>query len=585
MSVAINPAPHIARADATARVARRRTSSTGRSDGKPADPPAQSPDRYQSRSMVISQNGIVAAESPLAAQAGARILEAGGTAVDAAIAANAMMGLVAPMADGIGGDLFAIVHEAKTGKLYGLNASGYAPAGLSIDFLLSQGMQTIPRGIHAVTVPGVVDGWDKLLNRFGNKELSELLAPAIHVARAGFGVPELVGGLWDRESYILKSDDAGSRTFLRDGRPLRMGEIFKNPDLAASYEEIARDGRKAFYEGPVAKQILQASQHYGGTMTDKDLAEYSADWVTPISTTYNGWTVHEVPPNAQGIGALEMLNMMENFSLKEFGPGSTEALHAMIEAKKLAYADVARYIGDPKFSKLPLEGMLSKSYAQDRAKSIDMDRANCSVQPGNPIDPKQSGDTTYMCAVDRHGNMVSLIQSNFWWFGSGIVPPGAGFILQDRGRLFSMDKNSPNALEGRKRPVHTIIPGFMEKDDLRIAFGIMGGWNQAQAHAQFVSNMADHGMNIQAALEAPRFSKWTFPGCDVMIEDGIPQAVRDELTVKGHQIEVRGRFSEMMGGGQAVARNLTTGVNYGASDPRKDGEAVPELRLGDVAEK
>jgi gamma-glutamyltranspeptidase/glutathione hydrolase len=309
-------------------------------------------------------------------------------------------------------------------------------------------------------------------------------------------------------------------------------------------------------------------------MTLDDLAEFSSEWVEPISTTYHDWTVYELPPNGQGIGALMMLNLMENFPLAKFGAGSSGSLHIMIEAKKLAYADLLRYVCDPKFNKTPVSGMLSKSYAQERARLIDPDHANCDVPCGTP--PPMGTDTTYLCVVDADGNMVSYIQSNYNSFGSGVVPSGAGFALQNRGGLFSLDPASPNVLAGHKRPMHTIIPAFMQKGDLRIAFGIMGGWNQSQAHAQFVSDIVDHHMNIQEALEAPRFTKQTFVGCDVDVESRFPESVRQELIAKGHALKVRGPFSAEVGGGQAVLRDFSTKLNYGASDPRKDGEAIPQ---------
>jgi gamma-glutamyltranspeptidase / glutathione hydrolase len=533
-------------------------------------------DRTQGRSMVLSRRGVVSAENPLAAQAGASVLAHGGNAVDAAVATNAVMGVVEPMMNGIGGDLFAIVYDAKTGKLYGLNASGWAPAGLSIEFLKSQGIAKMPQeGIQSVTVPGVVDGWSKLLARFGTKKFSEVLAPAIYYAREGFPVAEWDALYWADEVELLKQDKYAAATYLPGGRSPRLGEIFRNPDLARSLESLATGGRNAYYNGAIAKTIVASSTRLGGTMTPEDLAEYSSEWVEPISTTYHGWTIYELPPNGQGIATLEMLNIMEQFSLTHFGHNSAYALHAMIEAKKLAYADMYRYVADPKFSQVPVQGMLSKDYAAQRAKLIDMAKANCDVPPGEP-QLSTSGDTTYLTVTDSDGNMVSLIQSNYSGFGSGLVADGTGFALQNRGGLFSLDPNSPNKLAGHKRPLHTIIPGFMSNGQERIAFGIMGGFNQAQAHAQFVSNVADFGMNIQEALEAARFRKVTFAGCDVDVEDRVPSAVREDLAKRGHQINLRGAYSATMGGGQAVQREISSGVNYGASDPRKDGEAIPE---------
>jgi len=562
--------------------------------------------------MVISRQGIVATEHPLASQIGAKILAEGGNAVDAAVAANAAMGLFAPMANGIGGDMFAIVYEARTDKLYGLNASGWAPAGLTPEFLKSKGVSQMPQsGIHAVTVPGVVDGWDKLVKRFGRKKLSTLLAPAIHYAQEGFPVTEIFSSYWVASERKLRasaqsrardglpgpgqaakgavdevassalphsrgSDNWAAATFLPNGHAPKPGELFCNPDLAWSLKQIATHGRNAFYRGKITERILACSKAHDGAMAADDFANFSAEWVEPISTTYHGWTVYELPPNGQGLAALCMLNLMENFSLTQFGPASANSLHVMIEAKKLAYADLLDYIGDPHFNKNPVAALLSKDYAKQRAHLIDMNKANCEVPAGKP--PLVGNETTYLCVVDAEGNMVSYIQSNYNSFGSGLVPPGCGFALQNRGGLFSLDPGSPNLLAGHKRPLHTIIPAFMRKGSLRIAFGIMGGWNQSQAHAQFVSDVVDHGLNIQAALEAPRFTKMTFEGCDVEIESRVSSEVRSDLEARGHKIQLRGPFTAAAGGGQAVMRDLATKVNYGASDPRKDGEAVPEVK-------
>ena len=541
---------------------------------------AHAQDRSQSRSMVASKAGIVASESVLASEAGARILENGGNAIDAAVATNAMMGLVAPMNDGIGGDLFAIVYEAKTGKLYGLNASGWAPANLTADYLLNRGIKQMPqRRINSVTVPGAVAGWDALLKRFGRKKMADVLAPAISYAENGFPVGEVVSVYWRDSLPLVKGEAATMKTYFPDGRALRSGEVFRNPDLAWSYRQIAAEGKDAFYRGEIAKKIIAASDEHHGTMKSADLAEFEPEWVDPISTTYRGWTVYELPPNGQGIAALEMLNIMERFPLAEMGHNSARALHTMIEAKKLAYADMIRYDADPRFAKIPVDGLRSKEFAGARAKLIDPEHASCGVMAGKP--PGTDNGTTYLSVVDRDGNMVSLIQSNYSTvgFGSGVTAGGAGFVLQNRGGLFVLDKSSPDVLAGHKRPVHTIIPAFMQKGDERIAFGIMGGWNQAQAHAQFVSNLVDFGMNIQGALDAARFSKETFSGCDVNIEARIPDKVRAELTALGHKLVMRGDYSSTrMGSGQAVMRDAK-GVNFGASDPRKDGAAVMELDL------
>lgn len=541
-------------------------------------------DRSQNRSMVISENGIVSAESPLAAQAGVRILELGGNAVDAAIATNAMMGVVSPMMNGIGGDLFAIVYDAKANKLYGLNASGWAPKALTIDALHKRGLREMPQhGANAITVPGAVDGWQKLADKFGRKKLSEDLAPAILTAKSGYPVTEWVAAYWATETDYLRGDDEAAKVYLPNDRPPKTGEVFHNPDLAWSLQQIADHGRDAYYQGELSKRMLETIKRHGGVMTPQDLAEYSAEWVEPISTTYRDWTVYELPPNGQGLAALMMLNMMETFPFgqKDYGFASTKALHAMIEAKKLAYADLVKYIGDPRNETLPVKTLLSKDRAAERAKLIDPDHANCEVATGTL---PGAGDTTYLTVVDRDGNMVSLIQSNYDEFGSGIVARGTGFALQNRGALFNLDPSSPNALAGRKRPLHTIIPAFAQKGDTRLAFGIMGGWNQSQAHAQFIADLVDYNMDIQAALEAPRFTKRTFEGCDVQMENRISGKVREELTAKGHKIQVMGTYSSVVGGGQAVMRDFAAGVNYGASDPRKDGAAIAELPI-DISAK
>src|SRR6195256_2819033 len=539
---------------------------------------AFSQDRGQARSMVISQSGIVASESPLASQAGAAVFQRGGKAGDAGTAAPAVMNVVAPVWDGVGGDLFAIVYDAKSGKYYGLNASGWAPAGQSIERLHGKGLREMPEyGIESATVPGSVDGWQKLVDRFGKKKLNELLAPAIQIAQDGFPVTEWIALHFAKEIDLLRNNEAAAKTFLISDRAPKMGEIFRNPDLAWSLRQIAQGGRDAFYRGEITKRLLALSARHGGSFAAKDFSDYSSEWVEPISTTYRGWTVYELPPNLQGIGALEMLNLMEQFDLGKFGLNSTRALHVQIEAKKLAYADVLRYIGDPKKSKMPVSGMLSKTYAADRAKLIDMDHAKCEVAPGTLV--PDAGDTIYLSVVDREGNMVSLIESNYASFGSGLVADGTGFVLHNRGALFSMDPASPNEIAGHKRPLHTIIPAFLQKDQVRIAFGIMGGWNQAQAHAQFVSHIVDFNQNIQAAMETARFTKLSFGGCDVDLENRVPGNVRAELEAKGHKLTMHNGYSDTFGGGQAVMRDYASGVNYGASDPRKDGAAIPELTI------
>jgi gamma-glutamyltranspeptidase/glutathione hydrolase len=525
--------------------------------------------------MVISQHGIVATSQTLASQAGAQILARGGSAIDAAIAANAVLGVVEPMSDGIGGDLFAIYWNSKTGKLTGLNASGWAPKALSIDYLQKKGISSMPQnGIQSVTVPGCVNGWENLHRKFGRLPWRDLFQPAIYYAQNGFPVTEMIAGAWSRAMSTLETDENARRIFLRHGSAPTTGELFRNPELVRALELIRDGGAAAFYRGPIAKALLKTSDRLGGTMDGADLSEFESEWVEPISTYYRGWKVYELPPNGQGMATLEMLNVMERFALGSYGPLSADALHVKMEAQKLAYADLQHYLADPRYSKVPVAGILSKEYAVQRAGLIDMKRARCDSVAG---DPKQyAGDTIYLSAVDREGNIVSLIQSIYLSFGSGVVVDGFGFHLQNRGSMFEMDSAHPNALAPRKRPFHTIIPAFMEKGPTHMGFGIMGGLNQAQAHAQFVSNVVDHEMNIQAALEAPRFTKLTFGGCDVMIESRVPSDVRAELSDRGHRIELQGDFSSWMGGGQVVIHDSASGVNYGASSPRKDGAAVPE---------
>lgn len=536
---------------------------------------AFSQDRWHARSMVISQRGIVATSQTLASQAGAMVLARGGSAVDAAIAANAALGAVEPMMNGIGGDLFVIYRDGKTGKLHGLNASGWSPKALTTEFLKKAGHYSMPNdGIHSVTVPGCVDGWEKLHNKFGRLPWADLFAPAIYYARHGFPVTELIQGSWQGALGKLQADSNARRVFLRDGKPPALGEVFRNPELASALDLIAKGGPSAFYRGPIAKSLLATSRRLNGVLAADDLAQFQSEWIDPIQTTYRGWKVAELPPNGQGLAALEMLNIMERSPAGDHEALSADALHLKIEAQKLAYADLARFVGDPRFGPVPVAELLSKSYAAQRAKLIDPEKAACSFQHGNPL--PSAGDTIYLSASDKDGNVVSLIQSIYLSFGSGIVVDDYGFHLHNRGGLFVLDKGHPNELLPRKRPFHTIIPAYMEKDNLHIGFGIMGGLNQAQAHAQFVSYIADHGMNIQQAMEAPRFTKLNFSGCDVMLEDRFPAASIEQLRGRGHWVQMQGPFSSWMGGGQAVMYDSKGKVNYGASDARKDGAAVPE---------
>jgi gamma-glutamyltranspeptidase/glutathione hydrolase len=539
--------------------------------------PTHAQDRSQARSIVMSQRGIVATSQTLASQAGAQVLARGGSAMDAAIAANATLGVVEPESCGMGGDLFAIYWEAKTGKITAVNASGWAPQGLSIEFLKSQGHSTMPQeGIQSVTVPGAVDGWAKLHQKFGKLPWKDLFQPAIYYADHGYPVTEIISAAWKMEEAKLAKDANAARILLHNGAAPRTGEVWRDPQMAAAYRLIAEQGEAAFYRGAIAKAILATSERLGGKMTAADLAEFQSEWVEPLSTDYHGWKVYELPPSGQGIAAIEMLNILSLFPLADYPPRGVQELHVQMEAQKLAYADLQRYVADMRFAKVPVAGMISMDYARERARSIDPARASeCETAPGLPPEVP-SGNTIYLSVVDRDGNIASLIQSLYQHFGSGVVTDDYGFALQNRGGLFELDPAHPNALAGRKRPFHTIIPAFMEKGDLHMGFGIMGGLNQAQAHAQFVSNIVDHGMNIQMALEAPRFTKIAFGGCEFSVEKRFAPEVIQGLEEMGHKLKVLGDFSNTMGGGQAVIHDAATGVNYGASDPRKDGAAVPE---------
>ncbi len=523
--------------------------------------------------MVITKRGIAATAQPLASQAAAQILARGGSAVDAAITANAVLSLVEPMMNGPGGDLFALVWDAKSGKLAGINASGWSPKALTVEYFKKQGISRMPsEGIHTVTVPGCVDGWEKLHKRYGRLPWRELFKPAIYYAENGFPVTELIQ--WDWENSNFKLDEQGGRLYLPNGSAPKVGEIFRNPQLAHTFRLISELGARAFYSGPIGEAILKTSRRYQGTLAIDDLREYQSEWVEPLSTEYRGWKVYQLPPNGQGIGTLEMLNILENFAVGDYPQDSVEAFHAKIEATKLTLQDLKRYVADPRFGPLPVAGLLSKTYAKERASLIDRDKARCDAEAGKPADGH--GNTTYLSVVDKDGNIVSLIQSISDLFGSGIAVDGMGFVLHDRGSSFVLDPDSPNVLAPRKRPFHTIIPGFMEQGSRHIGFGIMRGINQPQAQMQFVSNVVDHKMNIQLALEAPRFTKLTVGGCDLRIEQRVPEMVRAELQQRGHRLDVTGDFSGYMGGGQAVLHDSAAKVNYGASSPRKDGAAIPE---------
>jgi gamma-glutamyltranspeptidase / glutathione hydrolase len=535
------------------------------------------PSRDHAFSMTINRYGIAATLQTLASQASAAILAKGGNAVDAAIAANAAVGVIEPMMDGIGGDLFAILWDPRAKKMYALNASGWSARAQTIETMKAKGQTTIGAdSIYSVTVPGAVAGWAALHDRFGKLSLAEDLAPAIALADKGFPVTETDSANWVEYGMHFKDRPAFAGAYLPGGTYPRVGQMFRNPDLANSLRLIAKDGAAAFYRGPIAEAIVKLSDEQNGFLTEEDFADYKPEWVEPVSTTYHGWRVWETPPNTQGIAALSMLNVMELYPLREWSHDSARTLHIEMEAKALAYSDMLHYVGDPHTDEIPTAKLISKELAKERAKGIT-DKANCKVLPSDrkeQLDKLQS-ETTYLATVDRDGMVVSFIQSNAGNFGAGLVAEHTGFVLQNRGTGFYIEPGQPNSLAGHKRPLHTIIPAMMQKDGQTIGFGIMSGFNQAQAHAQFVANVVDFDMNIQAAMDAARFNK-NNSGCGVNLEDGYPREVLETLAAQGHQINLVPRYSQVMGRGNAVMHDDALGVNFGASDPRADGQAVPE---------
>ncbi len=535
----------------------------------------------KSRSAVVAKNGIVATSEPLAAQVGLDILQAGGNAVDAAIATNAMLGLVEPMSNGIGGDLFAMYWDSKSKKLFGLNASGRSPYALNRDVLTELELTMIPSsGPLSWSVPGCVDGWHELSERFGSMNLKQVLAPAIGYAKEGFPVSELISLYWQQTAPALAKHPDTAKTYLIDGRGPGIGELFKNPNLAESYQLIADGGRDAFYNGEIAHAIVTFSESNGGYFSLKDFADHESEWVEPVSTNYRGYEIWELPPNGQGIAALAMLNLLEPYNIKEMGHNSAEYLHLFVEAKKLAFADRARFYADPAMADVPVAQLISKEYAARQRKRIDPNKAAIDVPPGDPV--LQEGDTIYLCVVDKEGNCCSLIQSNFAGFGSMMVPGDVGFVMQNRGALFALDETHPNRLEPHKRPFHTIIPAMATKDgDPWLVFGVMGGDMQPQGHVQVVVNMIDFGMDVQSAGDAARVrhSGSAQPtgepmqdgGGRVIVEAGVSDAVVESLKQRGH-ILVRGGTS--FGGYQAIMINRAYGTLSGGTEPRKDGAAV-----------
>jgi gamma-glutamyltranspeptidase/glutathione hydrolase len=533
------------------------------------------------RSVVMARNGMVATSHPLAAQVGLDVLKKGGNAVDAAIATNAALGVLEPMMCGVGGDLFALVWDAKTKKLYGLNASGRSPYNANLEVFAKKELKQIPyTGPLCWSVPGCVDGWAELRKRFGTMSFRELLEQSIRYAEEGTPVPETIAKFWEWPETLKETPHADfAHTFLPGGTHPKPGEVFRNPNLAATYREIARNGRDAFYKGRIAREIVSFSDREGGLFTMKDFEDHRSDWVEPAGTNYRGYDVWEIPPPGQGISVLQMLNILEGYDLGKMGRDSADFWHLFIEAKKLAFADRARYYADPAFTKVPAQELISKAYADKRRGFIDMKKASTDVSPGAlPL----GSDTVYITVVDKDGNCVSLIQSIFQLFGSRMVPGELGFALQDRGASFALDAEHANALKPHRRPFHTIIPAMVTKDGKPwLVFGVMGGDVQPQVQVQVLCNLIDFGMDVQQAGEALRMEhRYTgTPWEDrpprrqiatISAEAGFPPALLQELSKRGHEFTI----TPSNGGYQAILIDPRTGVLHGASDPRRDGAAV-----------
>ncbi len=533
---------------------------------------------FVTRSEVIAQNGMACTSQPLATQVALDILKAGGNAIDAAIAADAVLGLTEPTGSGIGGDIFAIVWDATTQKLYGLNGSGRSPYELKLDYFKDNGYAKIPAfGPLSVSVPGCVDGWFELNKKFGKLKMDEILAPAIRYAREGFPLSEVIAYYWQGNARSLQEYPGFAEIYMPGGKAPAKGEIFKNPYLANTLELIGKEGRDVFYKGEIAEKIVAYLKEQGGFFTMKDFEDHTSEWVEPISTNYRGYDIWELPPNGQGTAVLEMLNILENYDIASMGFGSPEYMHLFIEAKKLAFENRAKFYADPDFNKLPTKELISKEYGKKRAALIDQNRSARSYPAGFPESP----NTIYLTTADKYGNMVSLIQSNFRGMGSGMTPGKLGFVLQDRGELFTLEEGHLNVYEPHKRPFHTIIPAFITKDGQPyISFGVMGGGMQPQGHTQIVCNIIDFGMNLQEAGDAPRIShegsseptgeKMTDGGV-VSLESGFSYETIRELMSKGHKISFeKGPY----GGYQAIMYDSKNKVYYGASESRKDGQAA-----------
>ncbi|NOX86567.1 MAG: gamma-glutamyltransferase [Chlorobi bacterium] len=532
---------------------------------------------FATRSVVIAQHGMAATSQPLATQIAIDILKKGGNAVDAAIAANAALGLMEPTGSGMGGDLFAIVWDAKSQKLYGLNSSGYSPKSLTLKYFKDNNYEYIPaHGPLPVTVPGCVDGWNELHKRFGSMPVKDILAPAIKYATEGFPLTQVIAYYWKANARILKKYPGFVKVYMPGGKVPSEGEIFKNPDLANTLTILSKKGFRAFYEGDIARTIADFMAENDGFLSYDDLAEYHAEWVEPVSTNYRGYDVWELPPNGQGIAVLQMLNILELYDIASMGFGSAEYLHLLTEAKKLVFEDRAKFYADPAFNDIPVEELISKEYAKERAKLINPDKASRYYPAGQP----EKGNTIYMTVADQYGNMISLIQSNYRGMGSGMVPTGLGFDLQDRGELFTLEEGHFNTYAPRKRPFHTIIPAFITKNGKPwISFGVMGGAMQPQGHTQVIVNLIDFGMNLQEAGDAPRIrhdgsseptgQKMNGSGW-LNMESGFDEQTVLELELKGHKIR---RSHGGYGGYQAIMWDEKNKVYYGASESRKDGQA------------
>ena len=532
---------------------------------------------FASRSEVIAGNAMVATSQPLATQVALDVLKQGGNAIDAAIAANAMLGLVEPTGCGIGGDLFAIVWDAKSQKLHGLNASGRSPKVLSMEYFKEQGIDTIPKfGPLPVSVPGAVDGWFELHEKFGSMPMQSILDPAIRYAREGFPVSELIAYYFERNQLRIGDYPGFKDTYTFDGKTPKKGQRFKNPRLANTYEKIATGGRDVFYKGDIARVIGAFMEAQGGFLRYEDLATHQSEWITPVAANYRGYDVWELPPNGQGIAALQILNILELYDLEGMQRDSAEFVHTFVEAKKLAFEDRAKYYADPAFNEIPVDWLISKQYAAQRQRLIDTNKAAKRLDAG-----KQEGDTIYLTVADKDGNMVSLIQSNYRGMGSGMIPTDLGFVLQNRGEMFALEEGHFNQYAPGKRPFHTIIPAFVTRNGKPLmSFGVMGGGTQPQMHAQIIVNMIDFGMSLQEAGDAPRIlhsgsstpeGKRMSDGGYVSLESGFSYKTRRELMKKGHVLrDVVGAY----GGYQAIMKDPKTGVYYGASETRKDGQAA-----------